>query len=194
MKIRWDSFIGGLIVGLWFVSICSAEIYRYIDATGTIRFTDNLQDVPEAQRPHLQRLPETKGTSSVPEAPSPKRGETVHRRLSDSQEVQVRIAPPIAQPDILEEGERLKAERNQLDQEYLDLVREQAALTDQRPNVRDHEAMIRYNEQVNILNAKTDAYEERRKAFEQKVDAFNEKLRQYLDRPIEPQKPIGGGS
>lgn len=194
--------ICGWIVCFWFVSICGAEIYRYVDAMGTIRFTDNLQDVPEAQRPQIQRIPDqsidnTMGAASGPQSPSPSRNplERVPSQPVDPQEV--RPTPAISSssdaPDIVEEGRKLNAERNRLDQEYLELIHQQAALSEQRPHVRDHEAMTCYNEEVNRLNARTDAYEAHRKAFEQKVEAFNQSLRQYLDRPIEPSQPSEGG-
>lgn len=186
VELRWMVFCCSLF--LWTTDL-HAEIYRYVDPTGTVRFTDNLLDVPEAQRKHLQALPETAVSAPSQPAPSPPRkSETDHRTIPKTREDQP------TSPDILEEAEHLNRERAELDQEYLDLVREQSALTNQRPNVRDVEAMTRYNEQVTTLNLRTDDYEARRQAFQQKVDAFNERLRQYLDRPIEPPSGKAGPS
>ncbi len=189
--LRWMLF--GCLLFLWTTTL-HAEIYRYVDPSGTVRFTDNLLDVPEAQRKNILVLPETTAPATTDQAFSlPQKSETKHPPTSLKTLPKSKGAQS-SPPDILEEAERLNKERADLDQEYLELVREQSALTDQRPNVRDVEAMNRYNEQVTALNQRTDAYEARRQAFQQKVDAFNERLRRHLDRSIEPSSGKAGPS
>ncbi len=186
MKFRWKWIIFYGSLWLW-ATVLHAEIYRYVDPSGTIRFTDNLMEVPEAQRKHTQLLPETgEQRTSRPAPPQEPKSDATPWPATSPQTLPKTSHDSSTATDILEEAERLNQERAELDQEFLELVREQSRLANQRPTVRDVETMTRYNEQVTTLNQRTDAYETRRQAFQQKVDDFNQRLRQHLDRPIEP--------
>ncbi|WP_169728917.1 DUF4124 domain-containing protein [Desulfatirhabdium butyrativorans] len=192
MTIRFlcQSVFWGSILWMW-VASAGAQIYRYVDPSGTVRFTDNLQDVPEAQRKGATAIPEEQPSTTPP---SPKQSRPIQSDSAAPDKVQAKPAGGAdnAPASFVEQAERLKKEQSEMDQEYIELVREQAALADQRSKVRDSESMTRYNEQVDSLNQKTDQYEKRRQALQQKMDAFNERLREHLDTTAAPPGKTSG--
>lgn len=190
MRFRCHWAFCGCVIWMWAAS-AGAEIYRYVDPSGMVRFTDNLQDVPDAQRKGVTAIPEEQSSAA---SPSPKQNTPIRfdSAAPDKVQTQPGETPDNAPASIVEQAEKLKKEQSGMDQEYLELVREQAALADQRSKVRDSESMTRYNEQVDSLNQKTDQYEKRRQALQQKMDAFNERLREHLDSTAAPPGKTSG--
>lgn len=190
MRFFWQSAFWVCVIVLWSAS-AGAEIYRYVDPSGTVRFTDNLQDVPDAQRQRVTAIPEEYPSASpaTPQQNTPIRSDP---KLPANVQTQPTVLAEDAPASLVEQAEKLKKEQAEMDQEYLDLVREQAALAAQRPKVRDSESMTRYNGQVDSLNQKTDQYEKRRQVFQQKMEAFNQRLREHLDATDESAGPKNG--
>jgi hypothetical protein len=141
-----------LLVGLMLIpGLCFAEFYKYRDADGVLRFTDNLADVPRDQREKVQQYQET-ATPEPAEGPS----ETV---------------PALS---LNERADQLNSERNLLAEEYAALEKERASIetaTRDPENAAEYEA---YLDQVEAYNSRIKAYEEKRKLFQEKIDAFNE--------------------
>lgn len=133
-----------LIPGLSF-----AEFYKYKDANGVLRFTDNLGEVPKDQRETIQEYKETI-TPKATEEPVP---ETL---------------------DLNARADQLNVERDSLAKEYAELEKERENLektTRDPQNDADFEA---YKKQVDAYNDRIKAYEVKRKLFQTKVNAFNE--------------------
>jgi hypothetical protein len=128
--------------------LCFAEFYKYRDANGNIRFTDNLGDVPVDQRENVKEYRET----ITPEA----------------------TEEPVDKPmDLNVRADQLNAERDMLEKEYAELEKERESLeqtTRDPQNDADYEA---YKSQVDAYNNRIKSYEEKRKQFQLKVDAFN---------------------
>jgi len=59
-----------------------ADFYRYVDKNGVRRFTDNLSEVPEDQRPKVHRYSEQE--ASKPEAPAEKPSKSVPKSTDDA--------------------------------------------------------------------------------------------------------------
>ena len=132
--------------------LCLAEFYKYRDANGNIRFTDNLGDVPRDQRENIQEYQET----ITPEATEEPVKETL---------------------DLNTRADQLNAERDMLAKEYAELEQERAALekaTRDPQNDADYDA---YKQQGDAYNSRIKAYEEKRKQFQIKVDAFNQEAK-----------------
>jgi hypothetical protein len=131
--------------------ICFAEFYKYRDANGVLRFTDNLGDVPKDQREKVRQYQE----ATTPEPA---------------------VGPSETAPDLSlnDRANLLNNERNLLAEEYANLEKERAAIekaTRDPENTAEYEA---YLNQIESYNGKIKAYEEKRKLFQEKVDAFNE--------------------
>jgi len=184
-----------LVAGIFLspIPVC-AEIYRYMDASGVIRFTDNLADVPEAQRPKsvYENTPDS-GEPATPQQSSD-RNETADqlRDLPNNSAIN-----PVADIPQIEEGsngaaqiDTLLKSKMALDAEYAQIMKESLALSEERKTVSDFETARAYNDKVAALNARTDDYEMRRAAFQKNADTFNAGLKERLDpSPQPPQSP-----
>jgi hypothetical protein len=152
MKMRQHHRILILFLGLMLIpGLCFAEFYKYRDANGVLRFTDNLAEVPENQRQNIQEYQE----AVTPEAT----GGPVEK---------------VQTLDLNARADQLNAERDLLAKEYAELEKERENLdktTRDPQNDADFEA---YKTQVDSYNNRIKAYEEKRKLFQTKVDAFNE--------------------
>ena len=136
-----------------------AEYYRYTDKTGVARYTDNLLDVPEAQRSNVKKYigKNTLSEDAIPVIASPEDGT---KKKSEQ-----------TNPDNSKqlEFEFLNQQKAALDKEFDAIVKEKNALTQnkEKMDIKD------YNEEIRQFNERITAYEERRKAFQKAADAFN---------------------
>lgn len=125
-----------------------AEFYRYKDENGAIRFTDDLAEVPEDQRPQLRVYDEPADFGIVPEKPAEEEA-----AKSDEKE-----------PDRMTVYKALRAEEDELAKELEALNKEKAKLGDP--------AAKTYQKKVDQFNKKIAAYEKKRAAYNEKVKAF----------------------
>ena len=99
----------------------SAEIYKYRDADGVLRFTDNLQEVPKDQRKQVEQYQEIK-TKKEPEAAP----------------VQEKTARP-QNDEMAQQAEELKKEKELLDAEYAKLEEDRKLLVELSGKERNDE-------------------------------------------------------
>jgi hypothetical protein len=133
--------------------VCFAEFYKYRDANGVLRFTDNLADVPKHQRDNIEQYQEII---------TPKPAEEVEK------------APAL---DLNDRADLLNTERDLLAKEYAELAAEQNAIEKETQDTQDADAFAAYKKRIDDFNARIRAYEEKRKAFQIKVEAFNEEAK-----------------
>jgi flagellar biosynthesis/type III secretory pathway protein FliH len=163
MGFRWVLM---LIMATVLATPAAAEFYRYRDKSGTIRFTDNLAEVPPEQRANLKAYRESARSPArraVPEAAAsgqaPQPGET-----------------PADQKAAEEMATRLRQRQNALIQEHEALEKERAALAQQAGRRVNNAQQARYTEAVETLNAKIREYHQRREAYEREVQAHNARM------------------
>jgi len=174
MKMRYALL---LLILIWLPGSVSADFYRYTGPDGGVRFTDNLNEVPEDQRPDVLTYEEAK-KGQLPETQAPVVGEeqegepppdaesppddTVTGEAAQSQEPQDRT--------VFDRLTRIKGEldteRAGLDDEKQKLAKEGGALT-------TPEEITAYNEKVVSLNKRIIEYEKRRQALQDEIDAYN---------------------
>jgi len=140
-----------------------AEFYKYRDSNGVLRFTYNLGDVPEDQRPNAKSYVEVKSASPKKEDP-----ETVARKKEEA-EVKVR-------KQVNTRAEAFNARQNELRKEYEALLKEKRTLDKQLTKRATAAEAKRYKKQVEALNARIDAYQEKRAAYEKEVEEYNKKV------------------
>jgi len=141
------------VISLVSVPVC-AEFYKYRDANGVLRFTDNLMEVPEDQRENLKSYKESVTTEEKPQiSESTKKAAALKNRNS-------RI-------------EQMNGEREALAQTFSDLETERKTILDSAPDPQDQEAYEAHRQRISTFNEKIKAYEEKRKQFQEKIDAFN---------------------
>jgi len=147
----------GLLLGM-LPAAAWAEIYKYRDAGGVLRYTDNYLEVPEDQRSRTETLEEIK-TANAPE-----------------EEATAPAAEKPSPEDMQAREKALRSEKEKLDQLYDQLARERAQLEAEAKSPKSGAERDVFEEKVNDYNARTRAYEEMRTLFKQKVDAFNQLL------------------
>ncbi|MBW1864546.1 MAG: DUF4124 domain-containing protein [Deltaproteobacteria bacterium] len=140
-----------------------AEYYKYKDANGVFRFTDNLLNVPKDQRENIQAYKE----AAIPE-PKPEASNVIEEE-ADLKGKNRRI-------------EQLNSERESLEQSYRDLDAERNFLLESSPSPQEKEAYETHKKRIDTFNKKIESYEEQRKIFQSKVDAFNAENKNPSDK------------
>jgi hypothetical protein len=189
-------FVFVMVVGIFLSSKpIWAEMYRYKDVNGVVRFTDNLADVPETQRKGVP-VYENGPAPVMPSAAEKSSG----RNTTSGQNVKL---PGISQSSNLavdsSQSEELSKDparidqllkiKTALDEENALFMKESLALSEEEKTISGNAAAIKvYNEKVSALNARVDDYEKRRAAFQKEADAFDAALKKRLaPAPPPPQ-------
>ncbi len=164
-----STWIVVLIVVLMLAATGQAEIYKYIDENGKRRWTDDLSQVPNDQRPAPQRLTDEEAGQPADRPP-----------VLQSQPIPEHVSQPTAtaapQDTAKPNRETLLKEKAALHELYRQLMLErqqiQQALAESS-NTADR-ATIRRRAQA--YNQKADAYDDRLDAFNQKVAAYKQSV------------------
>jgi hypothetical protein len=162
-------FVFMAMVGIFLLS-CPvwAEMYRYKDAGGVVRFTDNLADVPEKQRAGMSAYE----NDISPASPSAAADSPQSVNLSND-------------PSRIDQLLKIKTA---LDAENAQFMKESLALSEEKKTLSGSAAITAYNEKVNALNARVEDYEKRRAAFQKEADAFGAAINKRLaPAPPSPQ-------
>jgi hypothetical protein len=168
-----------LIAFLLFSANASAEFYKYVDENGNVRFTDDINEVPEAQRSNIRSYVESK-SKEVPE-------QQVTQDIMENQAEPEEASPAGQQanfpdlsenePESLEDTKsRLELMKIEIDQEYEALKDAQAQLAEEKEAAKTREQIIEYNQKAEELNTRIKAYVEKGKAYEAGVDAYNQRI------------------
>ena len=142
-----------VVLSLISIPAC-AEFYKYRDANGILRFTDNLLDVPRDQRENTQAYKEV----VTPEPKSELTDEESEESALNNKNSLI---------------EQLNRERESLEQSFKDLGAERIALLKSPPSPQDQAAYETHRKRIEALNEKIKSYEKQRKLFQARVDAFN---------------------
>jgi hypothetical protein len=167
-----------IIVGILLSPPAWGQMYRYKDSSGTVRFTDNLTDVPEKQREAIivqENTPDLTGDSNNTKLHEKA---VIDATRSDSDETE-EISDNSSRID------RFLKIKTALDEENAQFTKESLALSDEVKTLSGKAAINAYNEKVSALNARVDDYEKRRAAFQKEADAFDAALKKRL-APVPP--------
>lgn len=134
-----------------------AEFYKYRDANGILRFTDDISEVPVDQRAKLKEY-----RSVVTPEPS---------ATGPDEQAAEQESEPDAKLDVA--VKRLEAERAVLEKEYQTIVAEDRRIKAAAANPDNPADPEVYNEQLRALQQKINAYDVRRQAFQEKAAAFD---------------------
>jgi len=168
-----------------------AEMYRYHDTNGVVRFTDNLGDVPENQRPKASvdesiSIPDKDSTTEQTSSQT----KTVEQSQNSSEnlpgDLDTDIPPTEENSNAPSRIDDLLKMKTALDTEYAQLMKESLSLSEERKNISGNNAVKAHNEKVIDLNARVEAYEKRRAAFQKEADTFDVSLKKRLAQPPQP--------
>jgi chromosome segregation ATPase len=143
----------------------SAEFYKYTDANGNVRYTDDLSKVPKSQRPNVTSYEESE--SSVPAA--------APQIKSESEEE--------AEEAAIKTNASLNEQRNQIQQEQENLTKEYQALMDEKGKLSEAskkktnlKERIEVGREIEKLNEKISQYDNKRKALNEEIEKFNARM------------------
>ena len=143
-----------LLILLALPVLASAEIYKYRDHNGVLRFTDNLAEVPSAQRETVEQYQEIRPTAgTVEQTPAPASEKDAAR---DARSVE----------------KELTHEKGALDHEYSQLMEMRKSI-EGAPQPVTSEEMDAHNKEVQDYNIQLKIYEAKLKAFREKLEAYH---------------------
>ncbi len=172
MALRFALLTG---ICLCLVSVSAfAEFYRYKDKNGVTRFTDNLAEVPEDQRPKIYKeeddllTPEQREKKAKQEAANRQQTEAVSDEKAEKTEEEVGL------------DATLMGERDALGDEFHKLEKINRALVKERKTVKTPEAIKAYNVKLEQHKKQMANLVKKRKAFNEKVEAYNAEIKKKL--------------
>jgi hypothetical protein len=162
----------------------SAEFYKYRDHNGVLRYTDNLADVPEDQRPKM-KTHKAAEDYQTPQQTAAKERKEADRSNQDLEAARERNRQ--RQAKLLEAGgapspEALQQAKNALDQEYAELMQEKEALAKSKETIKTVPEAQAYRDRVTALNKKITDFESRRQMYSKQVDTFNEAVKKATQK------------
>lgn len=146
-----------------------AEYYRYVDESGQVSYTDNIDMIPKEQRPDIQEYYELK------RIPSP--DEDGDARESEESTEQIEITPAVLKGDVNEIKADFEGRKQTIDNEYKKLLEEKKTLDDSYKKIRSEADLDEYKKKVENLNTRIEDFKKRRDVFNAEADAFNAKLK-----------------
>jgi hypothetical protein len=165
-----------LISFLLFSVSASAEFYKYLDKNGNVRFTDDINQVPEEQRAKISSYVESESEEALPE-------QDITQESTEKQEQQENAAE-LVEDDTGEESleaarKRIDALKQKLDEEYKALVAEGKQLAKEREAAVTNEQKLEFNRKVDDYNKRGESYQANQKEYEAQIEAYNTRINEY---------------
>jgi hypothetical protein len=161
-----------LISFLLFSLNASAEFYKYTDEDGNVRFTDDINQVPEEQRSKIrsyvesqsEEVPEQEATQEIPEE-------------SEQQSNFPDLSEDDAKQGSIEElKSRIDAIKQEIDQEYAALLKEKEQLAEDKNKVKTREQVESYNKRIESYNIRGENFMKKQKERDALIDDYNARI------------------
>ena len=147
-----------------------AEIYKYVDETGNLRFTDDITQIPADQRKKMDTYKEIVTDPDAVKAAQQERA-AAYEQLQQDQEA----ANDAAQAADLEaRAAKLKKTQAALKHEAEKLAKEREALGPQPSNAASASRLRVYNKNVDDYNQKLRAHQAKTQSLENELKTLNE--------------------
>lgn len=168
-----------LVVSLMVAGPACAQFYKYLDKQGNMRFTDDINQVPESQRAKIRSYEESRAPAA-PAAESVDGAEKKPAAGTGAAEAPVLSAVSASSDeDSLDSGKaRIEEMKKQVDTEYKALVKEKETLA------KEKEAR-KTREEINDYNKRVEAFNQRAAKYESMSDDLRKKAEEYNDRVME---------
>ena len=161
-----------LISFLLFSVSASAEFYKYTDEDGNVRFTDDINQVPEEQRSKIRSYVESQ-SEEVPE-------QEATQEIPEESEQQANF-PDLSEDDakqgsIEELKSRIDAIKQEIDQEYAALLKEKEQLAEDKNKVKTREQVESYNKRIESYNIRGENFMKKQKERDALIDDYNARI------------------
>jgi hypothetical protein len=180
-----------LALAIWAAVLLSAppalaQFYRYVDANGHVRFTDNVNQVPEKQRNAARSYVESPGTP----ADATDAGGTAARKASAPAAPAAEVA--VAAPSEGEESpdatrSRIEGMKKQVESQYQALLKEKEALAKEKEARKTREQVADYNRRVEAFNQSAGAYDAKSEELRKLVEVYNARV---MEENAKAAKPV----
>ena len=162
-------------VAIMFVNTGFAQIYRYVDQEGSVRFTDNPASVPEESQEGLKTMAEIKVSLNQPLVTSEtSRDEmNVHRQVADPVESYKATNYQEGYDARQSASESLALERSEIQVLYDQIEKDRKSLGTTLPESASRIERMVYHQQILDVNQRIDDYQKRVDAYRIKLEAFN---------------------
>jgi hypothetical protein len=189
-----------LLIIILFATPASADIYKFIDEQGNVRFTDDINQVPEDQRgsieissnyeadteaePESENFNDDLSTDPELESSYADEPETTEGFDDDSdnrgdvgvQEDQKEDGVSLDQEELDLNLKSLKSLKKEIDKEYAALVKEKEKLAQEQNALTTREEILKYNVRINDLNERAEAYVKKGEQYKAQVEAYNARI------------------
>lgn len=164
-----------LAVSLAAAAPAAADFYKYVDAQGRIRFTDDINQVPPEQRARLARYPESRS----PEPPAAKPADAAEKPAGDPTPAAASTAAdpaPGVDKELQEARRRLEEMKARLEEEFRAMTQEKEALAKEKEAAKSREEIMSYNKKVEAFNLRAERYEKQGEELRRLVHEYNTRL------------------
>jgi hypothetical protein len=189
-----------LLIIILFATPASADIYKFIDEQGNVRFTDDINQVPEDQRGSIEissnyeadteaeqeseNFNDDLATDPELESSYADEPETTEGFDDDSdnrgdvgvQEDQKEDGVSLDQEELDLNLKSLKSLKKEIDKEYAALVKEKEKLAQEQNALTTREEILKYNVRINDLNERAEAYVKKGEQYKAQVEAYNARI------------------
>jgi hypothetical protein len=189
-----------LLIIILFATPASADIYKFVDEQGNVRFTDDINQVPEDQRgsieissnyeadteaePESENFNDDLATDPELESSYADEPETTEGFDDDSdnrgdvgvQEDQKEDGVSLDQEELDLNLKSLKSLKKEIDKEYAALVKEKEKLAQEQKALTTREEILKYNVRINDLNERAEAYVKKGEQYKAQVEAYNARI------------------
>jgi len=183
------------LIAIFCAGTVSAELYKYVDENGNVKFTDDITRVPRDQRDQYFQTDEgsesddpdgeeidSKGEFET-EASGPKDGEATEENAK---------AETGNWPDTIKDGDeatetidemftRINATRTELKSEYESIEAAKKELQATKNDATTPETINAYNEKAKSINEQAKKYKEKYEVFQTDQEAYNQRAQEELD-------------
>ncbi|MCU0590067.1 MAG: DUF4124 domain-containing protein [Desulfobacterales bacterium] len=166
-----------LLLSLAVAAPASAQFYKFMDQQGNIRFTDDINQVPENQRSKARSYAAAQPTT--PAATVPENGEekrAADRDPADGSSADPGMAASVEEQPIDAARSHLENLKKQVDADYQALSREKDALSKEKEAPKTREQVVDYNKRVEVFNQKAASYEARSNDLRKQVETYNARV------------------
>ena len=165
-KVKWSI----CLVIIFMSTPVLGEFYRYLDESGNVKYTDDLGQVPEEQRPTAKTYIESRG---IPEE------KTDISAIEETEPIQ----DSTAELNLIKI--QLDKETLELKKEYEAMMKDQKALSEEQKKAKTRVLIQKHNKKVLAFNEKTAQYEKKRKALDERIVKYNSEVKQDLEKKLE---------
>jgi hypothetical protein len=149
-----------------------AQFYKYLDKQGNVRFTDDINQIPENQRAKARSYEE----SRPPAAAAADSGDNTADKPAAEAPAPSAVSVSSGEDPLDTARARLEEMKKQVDAEYKSLLKDQETLAKEKEAHKTREETIDYNKRVEAFNQRAAKYETMSNDLRKKAEEYNTRV------------------